>query len=63
MKITKKELYEYIMSTIRDNLQYDDLVQYADSFGDTELEIMTNDGKTYTIKIVIEGDKEVNSGE
>lgn len=51
--MTKEELYEYIIATVRDNLQYDDLVQYADNFDNKNLEIMDNNGKTYTINITI----------
>ena len=57
MDITKDELLEYITSTIVDNLHYDNLIDTASIFGD-EIEITNSFGKTFTIKINIEEDKE-----
>lgn len=54
MKINKEELYDYIIKTINDNLQYDNLVESINIFGNNELEITTNNGEQFTIKIEIE---------
>ena len=54
MEINKKELYDYIIETINDNLQYDNLVESVNIFGNNELEITTNKGEHFTIKIEIE---------
>lgn len=52
MKITKKELMEYIVSTIVDNLHFDNLIDTANIFGN-EIEITTDYGKDFSIKIDI----------
>lgn len=56
MTINKSELLEYIIATINDNLQYDNLIDTANIFGN-EIDITTNDGKNFSIEIIIEGDE------
>ena len=56
MEISKEELLEYIITTVNDNLHYDNLVDTVNIFGE-ELDITTNDGKHFTITISIKGDE------
>ena len=53
MEINKEELLEYIVTTVNDNLHYDNLVDTVNIFGN-ELDIITNDGKKFNITIEIE---------
>ena len=53
MEISKEELLEYIVTTVNDNLHYDNLVDTVNIFGE-ELDITTPDGKHFSITIDIE---------
>lgn len=53
MEINKENLLEYIITTISDNLHFDNLVDEINIFDD-ELDIKTNDVKSFTVKISIE---------
>lgn len=57
MTYTKEELLNYIVDTIRTNLQYDNLIDTCDIFGD-ELDITDNNGKRFVITIDIEESEE-----
>ena len=53
MEINKEELLEYIVTTVNDNLHYDNLVDTVNIFGN-ELDIITSNSKHFTITIDVE---------